>query len=156
MGEPTQVAFKHREVVEALIKQQDLHEGIWALNVTFNWQATNVGTSPELFPAIIAAVVQLGLNKSGPRKQHCRRRLEGEPRTAEERWRGTKLNDPSPYLRRITMALAPAACNRECNQPSTRRLRVACGASTGVHLRRFLKHRQPLFALDHLPCSTQG
>ncbi len=35
MAEPTQYTFSYKEVVEALIKQQDLHEGEWAIFVEF-------------------------------------------------------------------------------------------------------------------------
>jgi hypothetical protein len=64
MAEPTQIVFKHREVVEALLKHQNIHEGIWGLFVRFGIQAANVGTSPaDLHPAAIVPVLELGLQK---------------------------------------------------------------------------------------------
>jgi hypothetical protein len=64
MAEPTQIVFKHKEVVEALLKQNAMHEGIWGLFVRFGLQAVNVGASPaDLNPAAVLAVVEIGLQK---------------------------------------------------------------------------------------------
>jgi hypothetical protein len=65
MAEASQIMFSHKEVVEALIKKQDLHEGIWALAINFGWQATNMGpTETSLNPAAIAAVLSIGIQRS--------------------------------------------------------------------------------------------
>jgi hypothetical protein len=64
MAESTQIVFKHTEVVEALIKTQKIHEGIWGLFIKFGLQAANVGVSPnELQPAAIIAILEIGLQK---------------------------------------------------------------------------------------------
>ena len=62
MAEPTQIVFSHKEVVEALLKKQGIHEGIWGLYVKFGIKATNVGASSgDLVPAAIIPILQLGL-----------------------------------------------------------------------------------------------
>jgi hypothetical protein len=64
MAEITQYTFSHRELVEILVKQQDLHEGIWGLYVRFGLGASNVGESPaQIQPAAIIPVVEIGLQK---------------------------------------------------------------------------------------------
>lgn len=65
MAEATQFTFSHREVVEALIKKQDIHEGLWALYVEFGLGAGNVGPDENaLNPAAIVAVGKIGLLKA--------------------------------------------------------------------------------------------
>ena len=64
MPEPVQIAFSYKEVVEALIKKHDLHEGLWGLNVNFGLQATNVGPNDtDLKPAGLLAILGIGLQK---------------------------------------------------------------------------------------------
>lgn len=64
MGEPTQISFKHTEIVEMLIKKQGIHEGVWGLFVRFGFNATNVGpTEGDLMPAAILGVIEIGLQK---------------------------------------------------------------------------------------------
>ncbi len=62
MAEPTRFVFKHKEVAEALIKKQGLHEGIWGVYVRFGLAASNVGASTDdLNPAAIVPVVEIGI-----------------------------------------------------------------------------------------------
>ena len=64
MSESTQIVFKHKEVVEALLKQQGIHEGIWGLFVRFGLQAANIGASPaDMMPAAIVPLLEIGLQK---------------------------------------------------------------------------------------------
>lgn len=64
MAEPTQIAFSYKEIVEALIKKHDLHEGLWGLNVNFGLQATNIGPNDtDLKPAGVLAILGIGLQK---------------------------------------------------------------------------------------------
>lgn len=64
MGEPTQITFKHAEIVELLLKKHGIHEGIWGLFVKFGLNASNVGpTEAEVMPAAIIAVLEIGLQK---------------------------------------------------------------------------------------------
>ena len=65
MAEITKYEFSHREVVEALIKQQGLHSGVWSLYAEFGLAATNAGPSAEeLNPAVIIPLLKLGLTKA--------------------------------------------------------------------------------------------
>jgi hypothetical protein len=64
MAEPTQFIFSHKEVVEALLRKQGIHEGIWGLYVKFGIGASNMGASPaDMLPAAIVPIVELGLQK---------------------------------------------------------------------------------------------
>ena len=64
MGEPSQITFSYKEVAEALVKRQGLHEGIWGVFVKFGMQATNIGPNEnELAPAGILALLEFGLQK---------------------------------------------------------------------------------------------
>jgi len=64
MPEATQIVFKHAEIVEMLIKKQDIHEGIWGLFIKFGLNASNVGaTETEVMPAAILGVLEIGLQK---------------------------------------------------------------------------------------------
>jgi len=61
-----QYRFTHKEVVEALIKQQGLHEGIWMLAVQFGIGGVNVQnpeTKDEPVPAALVPIVSIGLQK---------------------------------------------------------------------------------------------
>lgn len=64
MAQATQYTFNYKEVVEALIKQQGLHEGLWMLRVEFGLAATNINSSEggtDLTPAAIIPIKALGL-----------------------------------------------------------------------------------------------
>lgn len=65
MPEPTQISFTHKEVATALVKEQGLREGIWALYVKFGIRAMNIGGSDEdLQPSAIVPVLVIGLQKA--------------------------------------------------------------------------------------------
>lgn len=64
MAEPQQITFTHKEVAEALIKQQDIHDGLWGLFIQFGLAAANLGPGPEaLNPAAIVPVLKIGIQK---------------------------------------------------------------------------------------------
>lgn len=42
MAEARQYIFDYKEVVEALLKKQGIHEGIWALYIEFGFAAANL------------------------------------------------------------------------------------------------------------------
>ncbi len=64
MAEATRYDFTYREIVEALLKQQGLHEGIWGILIEFGLAASNIGPSEdELSPAAILAVKKIGLQR---------------------------------------------------------------------------------------------
>ncbi|HEV1285562.1 MAG TPA: hypothetical protein VNU44_09630 [Bryobacteraceae bacterium] len=67
MAEATQIMFSHKELVEMMIKKQELHEGIWALSVRFGMQATSFGTSQDgsdVLPTALIPVVEIGINRA--------------------------------------------------------------------------------------------
>src|SRR5205807_9861499 len=64
MTEATQISYKHKDIVELLIKDSGIHEGILGLFVRFGLGASNVGTNDiELQPAAIIPVLEIGLQK---------------------------------------------------------------------------------------------
>ena len=66
MGEPNQYVFSFKELAEALIKKQDLHEGIWGVYVEFAIHGANAGPSDDqLLPTAIVPIMKLGLQKFG-------------------------------------------------------------------------------------------
>lgn len=68
MAEATQYIFQYREVVEALIKRQGIHEGNWRLLIEFGLSAVNMNTVPEgeprLMPAALNFVQGIGILKT--------------------------------------------------------------------------------------------
>jgi hypothetical protein len=55
-------SFDFQEVVEALIKQQGINTGLWALAVEFGIKATNIGPdNKNLSPAAIIPIKNIGL-----------------------------------------------------------------------------------------------
>ena len=60
----TRYTFEHKEIVEALIKRQGLHDGLWMLYIEFGLGAINAGPSEDqLLPAAVVPVVRIGLQK---------------------------------------------------------------------------------------------
>lgn len=65
MAETNIVTFSYKEVVEALLKKQDIHEGTWALYVEFGIAAANAGPSDDqLSPSAIVPVAKIGLQRT--------------------------------------------------------------------------------------------
>jgi hypothetical protein len=64
MPEIRTITLSHKEVVEALIRYQDIHEGIWQLYVEFGIAATNVATGEDqILPSAIVPVQKIGLHR---------------------------------------------------------------------------------------------
>ena len=62
MAEVDRFTFSHKEVVEALIRKQSLHEGLWGLYVEFGIGAANAGPNKDdLNPTAIVPVLKIGL-----------------------------------------------------------------------------------------------
>jgi len=62
MPETKTITFSYKEVVLSLIKQQDLHEGIWQLYFEFNLKGGNIETAPEqASPAAFVLINKIGL-----------------------------------------------------------------------------------------------
>jgi hypothetical protein len=67
MPDVEQYVFKYSEVIEALIKQANLHEGKWQLLMNFGLSAANIGPSPEeVVPGAAVGVLGIGLARAKP------------------------------------------------------------------------------------------
>jgi hypothetical protein len=65
MAEIERFSFSHKEVVEALIKKQDLHEGLWSLTFEFGIGAAYAGPdSASLNPTALVPVLKVGLQRA--------------------------------------------------------------------------------------------
>jgi hypothetical protein len=64
MAEIKTITLTHKEVVEALIKHQDIHEGIWQLYVEFGIAAGNITTGEDqASPSAIVPIKKIGLHR---------------------------------------------------------------------------------------------
>jgi hypothetical protein len=62
METPKKITFTHAQVSEALVKYNDIHEGIWGLYVEFGIAGVNVGpTQEDINPAAIVPILKVGL-----------------------------------------------------------------------------------------------
>jgi hypothetical protein len=67
MAEPTEIMFNHKELVELMIKKQNIHEGIWMVSVKFGMQATNFGVAPDgsdILPTAMLPVMAIGIHRA--------------------------------------------------------------------------------------------
>ena len=66
MPETKSLTFTYKEVVEALIRYNNLHEGLWGLSIEFGLAAANVGPEPggDLSPTAIIPVKKIGITRS--------------------------------------------------------------------------------------------
>lgn len=64
MADVTQFSFTHKEVIEALLRQQKIIEGCWSLSVNFGFGVFTGGPTPEeSHPSAVVGVTGLGLVK---------------------------------------------------------------------------------------------
>ncbi|HEV2879706.1 MAG TPA: hypothetical protein VGX24_00235 [Pyrinomonadaceae bacterium] len=66
MAEATQYMFGHQEVVEALLKKQGIHEGLWSISIEFGLAAVNIPLGVDtkvLMPAGMSIVQHIGIKK---------------------------------------------------------------------------------------------
>jgi hypothetical protein len=67
MPEQTEIMFTHKELLELMLKKQDIHEGIWMISIKFGMQATNFGVAPDgsdVLPTAMIPVVAIGLHRA--------------------------------------------------------------------------------------------
>ena len=73
------LVFTYKEVVEALIKQHGLHEGVWSIYMEFGISGGNAGPSEDMMmPTAIVPIIKIGLIRV-EKESVFRRRCEGEP-----------------------------------------------------------------------------
>jgi hypothetical protein len=65
MAEIQQYIFSYKEVAKALVKEQEIHEGIWGIYIRFGIGAANVGeeSGTDIVPAAIVPVQQIGIQR---------------------------------------------------------------------------------------------
>ena len=65
MPEARQIVFTYKEIAEALVKQQGIHEGLWGIYIEFGTAGANVNTAPgaDLVPAAIVTLAKMGLQR---------------------------------------------------------------------------------------------
>jgi hypothetical protein len=64
MAEVTNYLFDYKEVAEALIKKQGIHEGLWHIAIEFGFGAQNIRTPTGFAPAAIIPVQKIGLTRT--------------------------------------------------------------------------------------------
>ena len=66
MARIDQIVFSHKEVAAALIKEQDIHEGLWGVYIEFGIGAANIGAPGDeanVVPAAIVPVQRMGIQR---------------------------------------------------------------------------------------------
>lgn len=65
MAEVKTYTFDHKELAGILIKEQEVHEGFWAVYIEFGLSAANINlpSSDELVPAAIVPVKRIGIHR---------------------------------------------------------------------------------------------
>lgn len=66
MAEVKNYVFDYKEVAEALIKQQGIHEGLWGIYMEFGILGTNMTSGPpeeKTIPAAIVPVLKIGIQR---------------------------------------------------------------------------------------------
>lgn len=67
MADVNQYVVTHKELLELLIKHNNVHEGLWALMIGMQIGTGNFGPTPELSqPGIMATVNQIGMQRLMP------------------------------------------------------------------------------------------
>ena len=68
MAEAKQYVFSYKEIVEALIKQQGIHEGLWGIFMRFGIQGANAAgpdpTGEPLLPVAVIPVLEVGIQRA--------------------------------------------------------------------------------------------
>lgn len=65
MAEVERLAFTYKEIAAALVREQDLREGLWGIYIEFGLAAANIPGPEEgsLVPAAIIPIVKIGLQR---------------------------------------------------------------------------------------------
>lgn len=91
MADVVQYAFNFKEVAEALVKKQGLHEGIWGIAVKFGFGAANtIGPDQNLVPTAMVPLLEIGLTKQDEMTSLAVDAAAVNPRLAKEKKRSSK------------------------------------------------------------------
>ena len=64
MPEASLITYSFKELAELLVKDQDIHEGLWGIYARFAINAANVGASgTDLRPTALVPIVEIGLQR---------------------------------------------------------------------------------------------
>ena len=66
MPKTNSIEFDYKEVAEALILNNDIHEGLWGISIKFGIQGANIETSEgsgNVTPSAIVPILKLGLQR---------------------------------------------------------------------------------------------
>jgi len=65
MSEIKNIEFDYKEVAEALVRYNDINEGLWGIAIRFGIQGANIGQGPggDLTPAAIVPILKIGLQR---------------------------------------------------------------------------------------------
>ena len=65
MAEVMQYNFEHKDVIETLIRKQDLHDGVWTISFQLGMGVTkaNSPTGGDPVPAAVVSILSVGLQK---------------------------------------------------------------------------------------------
>lgn len=87
MPEQTEIMFTHKELLELMLKKQNIHEGIWMISIKFGMQATNFGLAPDgsdVLPTAMIPIVGIGLHRADKTNNVAVDAAVVNPRTSEE------------------------------------------------------------------------
>lgn len=66
MAEKERFLFSYKDIVECLIKEKDIHEGIWSIAIGFDFGVANAVKPDEpniLMPAAIVPISEIGIER---------------------------------------------------------------------------------------------
>ncbi len=65
MPEIKNIEFNYKEVAEALVRYNNIKEGLWGIEIKFGIQGANIGQGPgsDLTPAAIVPILKIGLQR---------------------------------------------------------------------------------------------
>ena len=66
MPETKNMVFTFKEIAAALIRETDIHEGLWGLFVKFGLAGANIQSAPgkeDLRPAAVIPILELGIQR---------------------------------------------------------------------------------------------
>ena len=90
MPEPNQINFSHKEVATALIRANDIHDGVWGLYIRFGMRGMNFGTTDnDLNPTAIVPILSIGLQRFEKVNNLSVDAAEVNPRHPKEKLVGT-------------------------------------------------------------------